>query len=335
MEDIKICFECGAKNDYEFKDTVRVYEGDGYSFEILVNIPFCKKCGAPIYDEKLENEIAQKANQKIREQRKLITREEILEILESYNISQKLLSKLLGWGEITLTRYINGNYTPNITNSNRLKELKNPYIFQKLLSEYGEKHTEENERKLLKKAQDQLNNKIEMLSVSQGRIISVVNWFLAQSSEETPITHLALQKLLYFTQSWSMALIGSEIFHDDCQAWAHGAVYPKVYDLFKRFRYMPLPKVYLTAAFDEKELKVLDMVKQYYFDVYSAKALEKICHKEEPYQKAREGCSEGETCNTIIQKKDIASYYNHISRQYDVGFSNMINVKKYLNLILN
>lgn len=126
-----------------------------------------------------------------------------------------------------------------------------------------------------------------------------------------------------------------EIFHDDCQAWAHGAVYPKVYDLFKRFRYMPLPKVYQTAAFDEKELKVLDMVKQYYFDVYSAKALEKICHKEEPYKKAREGCTEGDLCNTIIHKEDIALYYNHISLQYDIKFSNMANIKKYLNLILN
>ena len=91
-----------------------------------------------------------------------------------------------------------------------------------------------------------------------------------------------------------------------------------------------LPHIY----FDEKDLNILTMVKQYYFDVYSAKALEEICHKEEPYRKAREGCRDGEICNAVINKKNIALYYDRISREYDIGFSSMVNVKKYLNLIL-
>ena len=33
MEVSKRCFECGAKDNFEYKDTVRVYEGDGYYFE--------------------------------------------------------------------------------------------------------------------------------------------------------------------------------------------------------------------------------------------------------------------------------------------------------------
>ena len=243
MEVSKMCFECGAKDNFEYKDTVRVYEGDGYYFEMLVKIPFCRHCNAPIYDEETEREIALKANEKIRAQRNIITREEILDILESYKISQKFLSKLLGWGEITLTRYVNGNYTPNPVNSNRLKSLKNPYIFQMLLQNYREKQLEQSEEKSFIKAQNQVYQRIEELIKKQGKIFNVVNWFLAQSSEEVPITHLALQKLLYFVQSWSALLLGKDLFWDDCQAWAHGAVYPKVYVLFKEFRYKPLPKV--------------------------------------------------------------------------------------------
>ena len=138
----KLCIECGAKNTYELKSVIREYEGNGYHFEMLVNIPFCEICGAPIYDEEIEREIAEKANKKIREQTNIITREEILEILELYNVSQKLLSKLLGWGEITLTRYIGGNYTPNSYNSDRLKELRNLYIFQMLLQNFCEEARE-------------------------------------------------------------------------------------------------------------------------------------------------------------------------------------------------
>ena len=196
MEVSKMCFECGAKDNFEYKDTVRVYEGDGYYFEMLVKIPFCKHCNAPIYDEETEREIAFKANETIRAQRNIIPREEILDILESYKISQKFLSKLLGWGEITLTRYVNGNYTPNLANSNRLKSLKNPYIFQMLLQNYREKQLEQSEEKSFIKAQNQVYQRIEELIKKQGKIFNVVNRFLAQTSEEVPFTHWALQKLL-------------------------------------------------------------------------------------------------------------------------------------------
>lgn len=331
----KLCIECGAKNTYELKSVIREYEGNGYHFEMLVNIPFCEICGAPIYDEEIEREIAEKANKKIREQTNIITREEILEILELYNVSQKLLSKLLGWGEITLTRYIGGNYTPNSYNSDRLKELRNPYIFQMLLQNFCEEAGEgEKEKKALKKAESSVAYQLNNLKETHGKIFDVVNWFLARSSEEAPITHLALQKLLYFVQSWSTVLLGEEMFDDNCQAWVHGAVYPKVYEYFKKFKYMPLPQIAEITEFKENEVKVLEAVKKYYFDIYSAKALEEICHRESPYIKAREGYREGELCNTMIDKQHIAVYYNLISQEYNINLSNLSNIKRYLNNII-
>lgn len=330
-----LCIECGTKDTYEFKDTIREYEGDGYHFELLVRLPFCKKCGAPIYEEEIEKNIAQKANAKIRKQREIITREEILEILETYHISQKFLSKLLGWGEITLTRYISGNYTPNHFNSNRLKELKNPYIFQMLLQNYKTEHEGTYEEKSLKKAEHSVTCQFKELKEKQGNIFDVVNWFLAQSSEDAPITHLALQKLLYFTQSWSMVLLGKVFFDDDCQAWAHGAVYPNVYPFFKQFKYMPLPKVEKAPDFEKENLEILAAVKRYYYDIYTAKALEEICHREEPYRNAREGYAEGQLCNSIIDKKSIFSYYNDVSQKYNISLSHISGMKDYLNSILN
>lgn len=332
----KLCIQCGAQNTYELKNVVRRYEGDGYHFEMSVKIPFCTVCGAPLYDEEIEKDIAERANQKIREQRNIISREEILKILETYNVSQKFLSRLLGWGEITLTRYIGGNYTPNISNSNKLKELKNPYIFQMLMQNFYENGKyEEKEKKALKKAENGVVRQLNELKKIQGKIIDVVNWFLAQSSDEEPVTHLALQKLLYFTQSWSLVLLNTEIFSDDCQAWVHGAVYPEIYKLFKTFKYMPLPKVKIITEFNENELKILEAVKSYYFDVYTAKTLETICHREEPYIRARDGYIEIEPCRTTIDKNSIALYYKYISKEYNINLSHLSNIKRYLNAVLN
>ena len=334
MENKKICFECGAKGQYEFRDIVRKYEGEDYHFEMTVNVPFCKICKAPMYIEAVENEIAKEAKRRIREQREIITREEILGILETYNVSQKFLSRLLGWGEITLTRYISGNYTPNVSNSNRLKELKNPYIFQMLLQGYCAENPQKAEEKPVKKAESKVNERLADLENSKGKIFSVVHWFLAQSSEELPITHLALQKLLYFVQNWSRILLGEEMFGEDCQAWVHGAVYPKVYGAFKRFKYMPLPRVETKTSFKEEELKILNAVKRCYFDVYSAKALEEICHREEPYQKARKDCAKNDPCQKAIDKNDIFLYYTHVAQKYKISLEHLRNIQEYLNVIL-
>lgn len=334
MEQRIVCIECGTKNRYEFRDSIRVYEGEGYQFDLLAKVPFCIECGAPIYIEEVEDRIAREANKRIREQREIISREEISGILERYHVSQKFLSKLLGWGEITLTRYMNKNYTPSSSNSNRLKELKNPYVFQRLLQNYHAGNLEKEEEKAFRKAESSVSQELLAMGSSQGKIFHAINWFLSQSSEEVPVTHLALQKLLYFTQSWSRALSGEELFGDDCQAWAHGAVYPKIYHVFRGFQYMPLPKVEETPQWKEEELKILNAVKMFYFDVYCAKALEEICHREEPYKKARNGLKEGESGQRVIDKKDVSLYYSGIVEKYHINLDHLWNIREYLNEIL-
>ena len=335
MEKKILCFECGNLNNYNLKEIIRKYEGEGYQFEMLVKIPFCEVCGAPIYDEEIENEIAKKANEKIREQREIISKREIIEILDTYSVSQKFLSRLLGWGEITLTRYVGGNYTPNKANSDKIKELRNPYVFKKLLDDNLQDSKEPKEEKSFRKAGSKVNMELEKLEKSKGKIFKVVNWFLSQSSDVAPITHLALQKLLYFTQCWSIALEGKEIFEDDCQAWVHGAVYPRVYEVFKKFKYLPLPHVEETEHFEEDELVILNAVKIYYYDVYNAKALEDICHREEPYKRARNGYTEGEMCQEVIDKESIREYYGGLLKVYNIQMTDTSKIRNYLNSLLS
>ena len=192
----------------------------------------------------------------------------------------------------------------------------------------------EKERKALKKAESGVLYQLSGLKDIHGKIFDVVNWFLAQSSDDIPITHLALQKLLYFTQSWSSVLLEEEIFSNECQAWVHGAVYPEVYDIFKKFKYMPLPKLNYTARFNEDESMILDAVKKYYFDIYSAKALEEICHREFPYKEARQGYTEDETCHITIDKKSIVLYYKQVAQKYNINLSDLSNIKEYLNIMI-
>lgn len=66
------CFQCGnVSENWILKEYIRKYQGDGYSFELEVETPYCEKCGSPIYDRKIEQEIREKAHKMIQKSRKI------------------------------------------------------------------------------------------------------------------------------------------------------------------------------------------------------------------------------------------------------------------------
>lgn len=70
-----ICFECGSKNiDPETRKETRIYEGEGYSFKLEVDIPYCKDCGSKLYDREKEQAIREKAHNIIIEQRNILVK---------------------------------------------------------------------------------------------------------------------------------------------------------------------------------------------------------------------------------------------------------------------
>lgn len=58
---------------------------------------------------------------------------------------------------------------------------------------------------------------------------------LSLLSKGYSVSPLKLQKILYYQQSWHMALLGREnpLFEDIPQAWVNGPVYPVIYHQYK------------------------------------------------------------------------------------------------------
>lgn len=330
-----ICLNCGTKETYRTEKRKRHYIGDGYDFEMEVMLPICSNCGEIIPDNGIEEEIAKIANEKIRESRGIIKKEEIDDILTRYHVSQKMLSKILGWGEITLTRYINGGYTPSIQNSNKLKSLRNPYILQHFVEQKIEESNEEIKKEVaFRKLQDNLCDEIKKLNYTKGKIFGIINWFLSKSSVENQISHLTLQKILYFSQAWHYGLNGQWLFEDDCEAWGQGAVYRSVYDEFKEFKNNPLPHLEFEVQLTDNEKFTLELIKSNLLDVYTTKALENMCHLEEPYIQARKNCNEQAECFSIIDKDYIALYYEKIMKKYNITKQDTSNISIYINDLL-
>lgn len=140
------------------------------------------------------------------------------------------------------------------------------------------------------------------------------NWFLSSLSD---ITNKKLQKLVYYAYSWHLVLnnesverLDMKLFENKFEAWVHGAVYPELYDKYKRYGSGNIPCYEDDlATFSEDELDVLNQVVEVYGG-YTGNQLESICHQESPWIKARGYLRPFEPSNTKIKDLEIFKCYS-------------------------
>jgi uncharacterized phage-associated protein len=125
--------------------------------------------------------------------------------------------------------------------------------------------------------------------VSQA--LSVAKEFVRLSyagDEPDPLTHLRLQKLLYYAQAWSLVVRQSELFPEDVQAWRDGPVVPVVYHALPDGEGAnAIPANHLADAPDPtpEDAEFVRRVWQAY-NPYSALKLSAMTHEETPWLKA-------------------------------------------------
>jgi uncharacterized phage-associated protein len=149
----------------------------------------------------------------------------------------------------------------------------------------------------------------------------IADFFIALSnSAQDLITNLKLQKLLYYTQAWYLAINNKPLFDGTFQAWVHGPVLPELYNEYKNFRWMPIERNDLTEKVLDKlkekfgeqiSLFMDDIVKEYFG--LSAYQLETLVHSEEPWKKARLGLNPDEPSTNSIQNEWMSEYYRQFS----------------------
>lgn len=141
--------------------------------------------------------------------------------------------------------------------------------------------------------------------------LDVANWFINQFDKEAGdvVTHLKLQKLLYYSDAWAQTLLGNPLFSEEIEAWAHGPVVREVFNVFRDSGWEPLNATRELVEFDEEVEDVLNQVLESYGDV-SAKTLEFMTHQDRPWIDARKGLPPEARCENIIPKQAIKDYFN-------------------------
>jgi uncharacterized phage-associated protein len=113
-------------------------------------------------------------------------------------------------------------------------------------------------------------------------------WLAAGEPEDEPVTHMRLQKLLYYAQGWCLACRGEPLFEGTIEAWVHGPVVREVYPVFARFagHEIPTTEARDAGALAERDRALIEWVWRRYAP-FSASELRRRTHAEAPWRDAR------------------------------------------------
>jgi len=129
----------------------------------------------------------------------------------------------------------------------------------------------------------------------------VAQFFLARAmSAGEPVTHLKLQKLVYYAYAHTLVRTGRQLFVEPILAWKHGPVVEHLYHELKQYGCDPIEFAQIPA----EVLPILDSVCEWYMPL-SAWTLSQSTHQELPWQKAREGAGPDDSGEYHISDQDI------------------------------
>ena len=316
------CTQCRKETEYVLRkqNYQKTIKDKAYLFNITMAI--CKECGEEISLPGLIDLNVKEIDSQYRRFEGIVSVADIEKLLNIYNIGKAPLSLALGFGEITISRYMEGQI-PSKEYSDIIKRaIASPVYMQHLLNENRDKIADAAYRK----ASIAAMNLKKMFCVSE-KMLSTISYIFSSLEEVTP---LMLQKLLYFIQGVYSAINNRMMFTEECRAWVHGPVYVEVYNLFREFKYNPIedPRFAILEnsekQLSESEKKAVDLVINT-FGSYGAKVLEKITHYEKPWISARCGFEDDVISNEIITKKSIKDYYKSVNLKYDISTEKGLN----------
>ena len=315
MTEKTFCEEC--RNDVEYTTASVPMTGTikGKEYHYTGTEARCADCGNLVFVPEISDDTLRSLYNVFREENGIVSLDVICAIPEKYDIGKRPLSLLLGWGELTFSRYCDGDI-PTRQYSDILQRIYNePQFYSDLLEANKANLKSQRTYEKTRRAVDAL---LSVDAPSNSKINTVIQYLLYQCEDITP---LALQKALYYIQGFHFAFYRTFLFPEDCQAWTHGPVYRDIYFRYRDYRFDPIEKTttFDTSVFSASEKAICDSVINN-LCCYSGKILERFTHNEAPWLTTRGDLPDSAPSDRIIEKSVIGAYFDAVKAKY-----NMVN----------
>jgi len=236
-----------------------------------------------------------------------ITSEEIMSILRRYNIGKKPLARLLGWGETTILRYIDGD-VPTCEYSKKLRAfLGDPEYYYEIL---------ENNHNLITGVAYRKSRKATLETILSSKI-NCISYYIMNISKGDISTRY-LQNILYYSQVFSLALYNKELFAEDCMVNDEYIPYEKQHKRMERNSPYIIQCNCITLTNTEK-----NFIKEIYdaFSWYGPKAFNEMTK----YDRSAIKVTRDQNDNVIFTKDSLKEYYKEVLKKYNISTINEIN----------
>lgn len=131
MEKTWLCPNCDETTETFVVEKEQTLAVKGVPITLTAKVRVCKHCNEEIIDETLDDETLRRFYDEYKKSENLLTSEDIRNIRMKYGLSQVSFSKLLGFGEKTITRYENGAIQ-DVCHDNLMRLMKDMYAFEKI-----------------------------------------------------------------------------------------------------------------------------------------------------------------------------------------------------------
>lgn len=303
------CDICKSQETY-IKDYDHNYNIKGKNISFIAKRRFCKSCNSIVYDSDLDNRASEIAINKYNEEYG-ITKEEIVDLRNRFNLSQELFAKIIGCAKKTLISYEKGKSIPNDSYLIILRSLlSKPETIKTIIDANKEQFTEKEFNKINEKIAAFLPNNTKQLIFDSEYIPNEYNGYSKLSKEKI------YNMILYFAnQTVLKTKLLKEMFYTDFLYYKNtcksitGLEYAKlqfgpVPDQFEsilnecskenlieyKIEYnnqyeshnISANKEFDPSIFDEEELKILKQVKEK-FKKFGSKDIVDFSHKEKAF----------------------------------------------------
>lgn len=238
--------------------------------------------------------------EKSMEEQEVISVDQIYTILNNYRIGKKPLAKLLGWGETTIIRYVEGDVPTNEYSDKLLMILKNPGYFYELLQKNQDNITKVAYKKCRKAVLKQL---------LESKICVVAQYII--NKREAKINIQELQNYLYYTQSFSLALYDYPMFEDEYIFNSEEMPFERV---AKDFATRKISILELTEdSLNDYEKELVEQVIAA-FDWYGPQTMKNLT----TFERAMLKVSRDKRNKKIVSKEALKFHFNDILLLYDI-----------------
>jgi len=241
----------------------------------------CSACEEFFADTETEEENIQKIYREYRKVAGLLQPEEIKEIRERYGIGQRALSRILGWGEISVHRYEAGALQDEAHN-NQMFCLKDPQYFELLFEKNKDKLAPHAATRVRQRLKELLREKKEDLF--QGQLESLFGQ--AKDNIESGYRYFEMEKLLnailFFTDKASVfkTKLNKLLWYFDFLCFKNTSV-SATGSIYLHWALGPMPTkydIYLDYLIQEEMIAAEEVI----FDEYKDVAGEQFSALEEP-----------------------------------------------------